>query len=108
MNREETLSVLAEWGQEPPRAVQVRGKTFYVRNLTTFEVDKRQSATSADWQKNIPLTLGITAALCDEQGNLIFDPNNQTDVDAIGKAPWVRMQKIIEAFNHMEESETGN
>ncbi|MEK1930960.1 MAG: hypothetical protein AAAC47_14505 [Pararhizobium sp.] len=106
MNREETRALFVEWGNEAPKPVIVRGKTIYVRELSTAEMDKRLIAAKEDWQKELAITSGATAVVCDDQGNPVFDPTLEVDVKIVGKVAWSRINKIVSAMQTDEEETT--
>lgn len=66
----------------------------YVRPLLVGEIE----GLSADVDPKLRTARGIARMLCDEHGQLLFDPNNTEDLFAINNLPSTSLNKINAAM----------
>lgn len=100
--REELIAAIRATAVQEPRAVAVpKWGTVYVRDITVGEVEEQTADTE---QKNDKMRIarGVARVLCDENGELLFDANDNEHVALLAKQPWKLLRKII------EEENTGN
>ena len=102
MNREELIAAMRATATEAPRAVTVpKWGTVYVRDVTVAEVEEQTNDT-ADKKDKQRIARAVARILCDEQGNRLFDPEDQDDVALLARQPWKLLSKVI------AEGEAGN
>lgn len=70
----------------------------YLRILTVGEVVVQTDETQDD--KNKPaLARAFCRLLCDENGNRVFDPTKQEDINTVLELPWPVVRKVLEEGN---------
>lgn len=100
--REELLAAIRATAVQEPRAVVVpKWGTVYVRDITVGEVEE-QTADMEQKNDKMRIARGVARVLCDENGELLFDANDNEHVALLAKQPWKLLRKII------EEENTGN
>lgn len=94
MDRDALIQAMQATAVIKPRAVEVpKWGTVYVRDVT---VDEADAASEAGDEKDIHrIARGAARVICDEQGNRLFDPAKESDVEFIGKLPWNLLSKIV-------------
>lgn len=113
MNREELIAAMTATAEQKPRAVKVKGwGTIYVRDVLVSEVNTDADELSAQFEKSIGISkarinLARSAArlICDEQGKLLFDPDNEADIKLLCSQTWKRVQKVV---LDDDEADSGN
>lgn len=96
MKREELIKAMRATADKPPREVTVEGwGTFYVKELSVEQVDLQQQEPDVVGKDRLRFARGAARLICDEQGNLIFDPTNAEDVELLAKQPWHQLKKVI-------------
>ena len=96
MKREELLAAL-EGATPKPRAVDVPalGGTVYVRALSLAEAE--DLGTSPDAKRQI--ARGLAAVIVDEDGNRLFDPNDEEDIRRLSAPSFAKLRPLIDAAN---------
>lgn len=110
--KEELLAAIDAAAAEKPREVKIKGfPTFYVRGRSVGEVDE-QKLNDIPWIKDHTLSSAAALVICDADGQLLFDPKSETDLELMKrfeKLPWASVaQKIVEAANSDRELAEGN
>lgn len=69
-----------------PAAVEIRGKTFYVRVMTAYDSALMQKALEKH-QVEDGMETGrvLTQIICDESGRALYDIGNKAEVEALSK-----------------------
>lgn len=84
---------------------------FYVRGRSVGEVDE-QKLNDDTWIKDHTLTAAAALVICNEAGELLFDPEDKKDRELMKKfagLPWANVaQKIVEAASSDKELDAGN
>jgi len=73
------------------------GKLF-VKTFTVADVDRHREANAQSTDKRT-LARGVARAVCDEDGNAIFDENSDADVTLIASQPYQKLMSIVRAAN---------
>lgn len=124
MNRSELVAAMRLTAAEKPIMVTIEGwGTLYVRQPTTAEIeeqlDEAAAATKADeiamkngGEKKVEkrkLARNAATLICDEQGVLLFDPNNDEDVELLAQQKWSRLRHVLDAVGaELEQATKGN
>jgi hypothetical protein len=106
MNREQIIAAMQATSVKP-RPVHIEGwGTLYVKVMTVEQVDlqnqsKKLAPNVSDADDGQPgkdrfrFARGAAQVLCDENGKLLFDAQNQQDLELIASQPWEKMQAIL-------------
>ncbi|MEO8630198.1 MAG: hypothetical protein ABI612_19185 [Betaproteobacteria bacterium] len=95
MNREELRAAMQVTAKEKPRAVEVKGwGTVYIRSLTVGEVDD-QAEDTANKKDKKRIARAAARLLCDENGQRLFDHDNDEDLDLIAAQPWKLLSAVV-------------
>lgn len=80
-----------------PRPVDVPalGGTVYVRALSLAEAEAVGDLPNKDRQ----IARGLAAAIVDQDGNRLFDPNNEADIAALPGPSFSSLRVLIDAAN---------
>lgn len=110
--KEELLAAVDAAAARKPVPVSIKGfPKFWVRDRSVGEVDE-QKLNDDKWIKDHTLTAAAALVICDEQGNLLFDPENAKDRELMKKfagLSWGRVaQKIVQAAQEDKELDAGN
>lgn len=91
-----------------PVAVEIKawGQTVYVKHLTAVEFEEN-AADSDDPQSKHKSARAAARVLCDENGQRLFDPSNQSDVERLAKQPWGLLRKVLAAAD-FKDVDPGN
>lgn len=68
---------------------------LYVKTPTVAEVDETSNMKESDDGKQRRFARGVCNILCDENGQRIFDANNDDDVKLLAEQPWDMLQKVM-------------
>ena len=80
-----------------PKAIQTeKWGTVFVRAITVGELED-QNEDTADWKNQRKIARAAARVICDEGGGLVFDPDNQDDVELIARQPWPLLKQVIDA-----------
>lgn len=98
MNREELKAKILATARPRPVPVNVpEWGDVFVRPLLVGEIENM----SADADPKLQTARGIARMLCDEGGELIFDPADPTDLFAINGLPAASLSRINDAMEHI-------
>lgn len=101
MNREELLAAMDKVAAEKPRLVPIKGLgDVHIREITVGEIDD-QIADTADKKNRRNVARGACRLLCDPDGNMLLDPDNEADVSLMAKQPL----RVLQAINKAAEDE---
>lgn len=99
--RDDLVAAMQVTAARKPRPVKTKQwGTVYVRDVTVAEVDLRDDEEEKKTKNQ--LARGAARVLCDENGKLLFDENNEADVALLAKQPWPLLRKVL------QDNDSGN
>lgn len=109
--KDEFIAAIRAANAQDIKPVTIKGfPQFYVRPSSIGEVDERRKEQD-EWSAAHTLTMISAYVVCDADGKLLFNLEDQTDVEFMKndlfKSSFPRMQKILKAMNILED-EPGN
>lgn len=94
MNRDEALAAARALIAASVREVDIPGfGRAHIRSLTLAQVGKFDN--DADTASEVKLARRSAWALCDAQGERLFDPQNADDIALLVQLPWETHQRIL-------------
>jgi len=98
MKRDALRAAIAALASKPPVKVSVPEiGDLFVRQLSVGEVE----ANARDSKSEDPFRIAraLARVLCDEDGELLYDPRSDDDVNELARAPFGVMNKVLDAAN---------
>lgn len=78
-----------------PVEVPTWGGTLHVRRLSVADMEEASGAEQRTDKRS--LSRAAARVLCDENGQRLFDPSSDGDIDLIARQPWSVLQTILDA-----------
>lgn len=99
MSPADVKAAIAAASAPPPHAVEVPGLgTVHVRVLTPFSsAQSRRLLKSFDAEDDLHTGRVLALVLCDEQGELLYDPANAEDAATLARLPAPMSEAIFNA-----------
>lgn len=99
MNRIELIAAMqAAAAKCVPVDVKGWGGTVYVRSQNVAEVELQRERGGAE-EKISRIARNACGVLCDEHGVLLFNPENDEDVQLVARQPWPFLESVLVAVN---------
>jgi hypothetical protein len=96
MNRDALIAAMQATASAPPTKCDVDGwGTLYLKPLTVEQCDLQQQETEVEGKDRLRFARGAARLICDEQGKLLFDPENAEDLELLAKQPWAKLKQVI-------------
>jgi len=97
---EEVIAAMEITAAAPPVKVEVKGwPELYVRPVTVDEAEQQAADMQDKENRNGGLSRAATRIIYDENGKRMFDMRNPQHVALLGKQPWPKLQKLLNAAN---------
>lgn len=94
--RDALIAAMQATAAQTPVAVEVpKWGTVYVRAITVEEVEAQEADTEGKDKRRI--ARGAARVLCDAEGNRIFNPDSEADIDLIARQPWPLLRRVLAA-----------
>jgi hypothetical protein len=107
MNREQLIAAMRAAAPKPVAvSVPSLGGTILVRALTIAQVDRM--GEPPEGLKDLRIARGLAASIVDEDGNLIFNPDDVDDVKLVASQEVDLMTAISTALKPQGAGEPGN
>lgn len=99
MNRSDLIAAMqAAAAKCVPVDVKGWGGTVYVRSQSVAEVEQQRERGGAE-EKISRIARNACSVLCDEHGVLLFDAENDEDVQLVARQPWPFLESVLVAVN---------
>jgi len=111
MNREDLIAAMQATASPKPVPIPTPSwGIVFVKPPTVEEVDANtdEAAKPGGDDKKRRLARAAARVICDEQGQRLFDPANQADVDLLAVQPWSMLQLILAGADGNKVAEPGN
>lgn len=111
MNREDLIAAMQITASPRPIAITVPNwGTVYVKPPTVEEVDANtdDNAKPGDVDRKRRLARAAARVICDEQGQRLFDPQNDADVTLLAVQPWAMLQLVLAGADGTKVLDSGN
>lgn len=94
--RDDLIKAMQETARQKPRAVKTKQwGTVYIREVTVAEIDEQTADTESKNDKK-RFARGAARVICDQDGNRLFDPDNESDIALLAKQPWPLLRQVLQ------------
>lgn len=101
MKKSDLVKFFSEANKPKLSKVSIEGLgDIYVRALTVQEVEEQIN----DMDSENKIARNIARVLCNEDGERLLDPNNDSDVALIASQPWESIMPIRQAIDKLSEA----
>jgi hypothetical protein len=96
MNRSDLIEAMKATASAPPKKFNVKGwGDIFIKPLTVEQCDLQQQEPDTEGKDRLRFARGAARLICDEKGELLFDPENAEDLELLAKQPWELLRKVI-------------
>ena len=108
MTREELIAAMKAVAAAPPSPVTVEGwGTVHIRPVSFAEAEALKAEEPRENDPNRG-PRAVCRVLCDENGKLLLDPNNEEHVELVAKQPWEKIIRVLNGSGAQTEPASGN